>query len=125
MSDTIAERLRTDADAWYSDDVVAPNIAETVRLMREGADEIERLRKEDTNALLEAVVTRLREIEAMIAQGKGTWPRIDYIKDSTWDNWHGRYYVLRRVLYDAGYDPDQLKDDNTALFFTKRGDSDE
>ena len=56
--------------------------------------------------LHQAVIDRLREVEADLARCKGTWPESDYVRDHIWDGWIGARDVLRHVLGDAGIDPD-------------------
>ncbi len=60
--------------------------------------------KTEIYTLEQAVINRLREIEAKIAKGKGTWPNSDYVRDYEWDGWIGARNNLRWVLQDAGID---------------------
>ena len=58
--------------------------------------------------LREAVIERLRDVERLIARGKGEWPQDGYVRDSTWDDWIGQRAALRWVLRRAGSNPDEV-----------------
>jgi hypothetical protein len=53
-----------------------------------------------------AVRKRLRDLDALIADGKhdDKWPHPSYVPDATWHSWLGQAMVLRIVLSDAGLD---------------------
>jgi hypothetical protein len=63
---------------------------------------------DQTCTLQEAVVERLREVQELIAKGKGEWPKSNYVRDSVWDGWLAQNDALRCVLRQAGIDPDEV-----------------
>jgi len=40
---------------------------------------------------------RLDHYESLISKGKGEWPNNNYVRDSTWDSWHGARCVLNSL----------------------------
>ena len=63
---------------------------------------------EETCTLQEAVIERLREVQELIAKGKGEWPKSSYVRDSIWDGYIAENGALRWVLQRAGIDPDEV-----------------
>lgn len=61
-------------------------------------------RQDKASRLVEAVKTRLKEVNELIARGKGTWPQKDYVRDDTWAGWQAECHCLRMVLQRAGFD---------------------
>jgi hypothetical protein len=63
-----------------------------------------RERRDKASRLVEAVMVRLKEVDEMIARGKGEWPKHNYVRDETWASWQAERHCLRMVLQRAGFD---------------------
>jgi len=56
------------------------------------------IKAEDELADLRArIKERLDHYESLISKGKGEWPNNNYVRDSTWDSWHGARCVLNSL----------------------------
>ena len=96
------ERLFNEDIAWLMTQprsLERDHIEDVLRWMRD-QDDHEQLRR-----LHDAVWSRLRAVQQLIARGKGTWPNSDYIRDATWDGWYGELRALESALVAAGFNP--------------------
>jgi hypothetical protein len=63
-----------------------------------------RERRDKAMRLVEAVKVRLKEVDDLIARGKGEWPNQNYVRDEIWAGWQAERHCLRMVLQRAGFD---------------------
>jgi len=61
-----------------------------------------------SKTLEQAVFDRLRDTEARIARGQGNWPGESYVRDHVWYGWIAERDALRRILWEAGINPDAV-----------------